>query len=118
MISRRKKIAKRYYETLEKIDNLNYQEYDEGSTYGHFPVWSKDRRNLKLKLKNLGIMTGHSFDYSCPYTPAYKKMRNGKEYPESKKIADGVFNLPMYSDLSDENVEYVCDCLEKICRGI
>jgi len=73
MINKRKKIAKRYYETLEKIDNLNYQEYDKGSTYGHFPVWSKHRPKLKLELKKMGIMTGHSFDYSCPHTPAYKK---------------------------------------------
>jgi len=118
MINKRKKIAKRYYETLEKIENLNYQNYERGATYGHFPVWSKEREKLKHELKTLGIMTGHSFDYSCPYTPAYKEMMKGKEYPESEKIADGVFNLPMYFGLPDEKVEYICESLEKTCKLI
>jgi len=118
MITKRKKIAKRYYETLETIENLNYQEFDSGATYGHFPVWSKDRSLIKNKLRKMGIMTGHSFDYSCPYTPAYENLRSSREYPESKKLSDGIFNLPMHHKLSNHEVEFICECIKKISTEI
>jgi len=116
-IKRRKEIGKRYYETIEKLEILNFEKYDEGATYGHFPVWSKERLKIKFELKKKGIATGHSFDYSCPYTPAYQSICEGKDYPESKKISEGVFDLPMYNNLSDENMEFICDSIENICKS-
>ena len=117
-IKRRKEIGRRYYETLEKISNIDFQPYDEGSTYGHFPVWSKHRDTIKIELKKCGIATGHSFDYSCPYTPASKRVYGGNTFPESKKISEEIFNLPMHGELTDSEVEFISERLEKICKHL
>ena len=65
------------------------------------------------ELKNENIFTRKYFyplinDYEC-----YKDEYNSKDTPVAKRISDNVLTLPMYADLSLEDVDKICDIILK-----
>ena len=45
-------------------------------------------------------------DYDC-----YKDKYSSKDTPIAKKISDNVLTIPMYADLSIEDVDRICDII-------
>ena len=73
----------------------------------------KSRDDVKEQLERENIFTRKYFyplisDYEC-----YKDLYDSTETPVAKNISNNVLTLPMYADLSLEDVNMICDLILK-----
>ncbi len=79
--------------------------------YHVFMIQSEIRDKLKSGLLDLGIQT--QLHYRLPLTSLPMYSENGI-YPVSDSMAKGILSLPMYPELSNSQIEYVVESIEKI----
>jgi dTDP-4-amino-4,6-dideoxygalactose transaminase len=71
-----------------------------------------ERTKLIQHLKNKGIQA--VFHYlSLHSSPFYKDKHDGKTLPNSDRFADCLVRLPFYYDLSEREIEYICEEIKK-----
>ena len=118
-IAKRKAVVEHYRKRLSGIDGiiLCKEQQDVISNYAYFPVVFKDykytRNEIFEKLKEKEIVARKYFyplanDYEC-----YKGLPYGdsSKTPVAKFIADRVLTLPLYADLSIDDVDKICDVI-------
>ena len=121
-IKRRKTIYDRYVEKLSGVEGLilNKVENDE-SNYAYFPI--------RIKEEQLGVSRDAIFNelenndiyprkYFYPLTSQYDCYENrfdSSKTPIALEISENILTLPIYSDLSIEDVDMICDI---ICNKI
>ena len=118
-LAKRRKVYERYVERLSNIDGITISKNQDNDTsnYAYFPVifnkdiFGKSRDDVMEELQKEGIYTRKYFyplinDYEC-----YKNKYNSKNTPIAKKISDNVLTIPMYADLSLEEVDRICDII-------
>ena len=47
-------------------------------------------------------------------TKIYDEFLSKKGFKKSEDFITKIFSLPMYVELEDEQVNYICDCIEKL----
>lgn len=116
-IEKRKTVAKRYLERLNGIVGLTLCKPQTGvkSNYAYYPVvfdgFKSNRDQVYEKLKKSGI---YARKYFYPLTNSYECYKGRfdvNKTPTAKKVADKVLTLPLYADLSLEDVDRICDCI-------
>lgn len=118
-IARRKQIAKMYHEALSDCPHISLPEYSDDYIYTQFIIKiDKNRDDFAKKLKECGIATALHYIpiYLLSY---YKKKYNYKvnDFPNALKNYQQVLSLPIYADLSDDEVNYICEKIIKIARN-
>lgn len=121
-ILKRKKLVEKYRELLNSIEGIRYLEDIKGirHNYAYFPiiidekVYGKTRDEVFEKLKDYNIFARKYFyplinNFEC-YREKYKDIK----LPNAKYVSDRVMTLPMYGDLTLEEVEYICKTLKEI----
>lgn len=120
-IAKRKKIVERYREHLEGVEGIKLSiiQKDVESNYAYFPVifdgYKYTRNEVFEKLAEEGI---NARKYFFPLTNSFECYRN---YPTAgtektliaQHIALRVLTLPMYADLSLEDVDRICSIILK-----
>jgi dTDP-4-amino-4,6-dideoxygalactose transaminase len=125
-ISKRNEIAKKYIDRLGNLSGLNLQKIrtEDTSTYKDFTiaidssVFGTNRYKVKEELRKRGVETTSYF------SPAIHQMTYFKQKSEIKKtnlqhtnlVESRILSLPMYFDLSDEDLEYVISAIEDLSR--
>ncbi len=71
---------------------------------------TKDRDSLRSFLKQKGIETRPTF-YPVHTMPMY--ISNLQAFPVAEKIGLSGINLPSYPKLTDEQIDYICDCIKE-----
>jgi len=118
-IEKRKKAVKRYIERLSGVDGIITWKEQEGvqHNYAYFPVLfdeeklglSRDEIAQKLADENI-----FARKYFYPLTSEFTCF-NGKfeirETPVAKKFSRQVLTLPLYADLTVEDVDRICDVI-------
>lgn len=111
-LEERAKIRKAYVELLKKIDGIIIPFHDnlEFSSNYVMPILLKDstyekRNKIRSRLGELGIQT--SVHYPAVHRFSIYK-DNYIDLPVTDYVADNLITLPMYSKLTVENVEYIC----------
>lgn len=118
-VAKRKKLVERYRERLTGAEGiqLNPIQEDVESNYSYFPAvflgYKYSRDEIFAKLKQEGI---HARKYFYPLTNDYVcyselKTANSELTPVAKKIAESVLTLPLYADLTMEEVDRICDVI-------
>ena len=122
-IETRRKIAKRYRETIDRIKGLSYLEEQPNVryNYGYFPIFvdeekygmSRDALYEKLKANNI---YGRRYFYPlissfAPYNTYLSAAKDN--LLAATKMAAQVLCLPMHHALSEDDVERVIDCILK-----
>ncbi|MDX1607686.1 MAG: DegT/DnrJ/EryC1/StrS family aminotransferase [Candidatus Spechtbacterales bacterium] len=82
--------------------------------YYLYVVSARDRDNLKKYLNENGI--GAAVHYPTPVhlQPAYKELGyNRGDMPCAEKHAEEILSLPMYPELKEEQIKYVCDKIKE-----
>lgn len=116
-----KKIVERYREHLEGVEGIKLSiiQKDVESNYAYFPVifdgYKYTRNEVFEKLAEEGI---NARKYFFPLTNSFECYRN---YPTAgtektliaQHIALRVLTLPMYADLSLEDVDRICSIILK-----
>lgn len=119
-IPKRKKAVERYISNLSGISGIKLNAPQNGveSNYAYFPVvfdgYKYTRDEIFAKLAEQGITTRKYFypltsDFEC-----YKDFptAGGNKTPIAKHIAANVLTLPLYADLSLDDVDRICEIIK------
>ena len=107
--------ALRYNELLKDTAVQTPVEIDSRRHVYHiYAVRTPQRNTLQVQLHARGIQTGIHYPIPVHLQPAYSDLGYGKgTFPHSEKVAQEVLSLPMYAELSDEQIVTVSDELKK-----
>ena len=113
--SRRKEIAKRYQNeiTNPKVKMQSQPAWSD-SVYHLFVITVRDRDYLIKYLNANNIFPGLHYPVPCHLRKAYANL-NYKvgDFPNSEYLASHCLSLPMYAELSDNEVDHVISVLNK-----
>ena len=83
--------------------------------YHVYAVRVPNRDKLMSALGEKGISSGIHYPIPIHLTDAYKFMGLGKgSFPAAEKCADEFLSLPMFPELAEEQIEYVCSELKNL----
>jgi len=118
-IERRNEIRRRYERKLRDVAGLRFQEISEGgrSTYKDFSVivnekefgHSRDWLVERLHAENIGARK--YFSPPVHRQKLYGGMWDGRALPVTDLVSGGVVSLPIYSSLTNESVDKVCEVI-------
>src|ERR1700736_835792 len=120
-IERRNEIRLRYERNLSDVVGIRFQEVSEGgrSTFKDFSVivderefgHSRDWLVERLHLENIGVRK--YFSPPVHRQKLYSATWDGRALPVTDMVSDGVVSLPIYSSLTDESVDKVCEVIRR-----
>ncbi|MFO0947788.1 MAG: DegT/DnrJ/EryC1/StrS family aminotransferase [Planctomycetota bacterium] len=119
----RRRIAARYRERLTglplKIKAEPRSWEDPCDHVFHLFVIELDHRDeVRAALAAAGIQTGVHYPVPIPLQPAYHSLGIEKgSYPISERAADRILSLPMFPELTDEQIDYVVEVLARVLTG-
>jgi dTDP-4-amino-4,6-dideoxygalactose transaminase len=107
----RRRIAYRYNQLLQGTGLAVPQERAEVRAVYHLYVVrvpAAKRARLQDQLAEKGVNTGIHYPIALPYLNAYKSLgHTERDFPESFKASNEILSLPIYPELSDEQVAYI-----------
>jgi len=110
---RRREIALRYQKGIsnEYIQLQTQPDWAE-SVYHLFVITTKDRERLMKYLNGNNIFPGLHYPVPCHLQKAYEHLgyKEG-DCPQAEYLAKHCLSLPMFAELSDEEVDYVIEVL-------
>lgn len=122
--SKRKQLWNRYYELLKPLANKGYfalpdmPEYASNNAHMFYLTFpSLETRTALIKhLKDNDIMA--VFHYLSLHSSAYyADKHDGRTLPECDRYADTLVRLPMYYDLSLDDVDHICALIKEHCTN-
>lgn len=130
ILLRRKEIIERYNKAFEDLPLELVEHYtDSYESSGHLyiirifdkcgnSVKSKIRDNFIIKMAELGVGTNVHYK-PLPMHTAYKNLGfDIKNYPNAYEQFKNTVTLPLHTCMSDEDVEYVINCVKKVVDEI
>ena len=125
-IEKRKHIAILYKESLKVVKGVRFLEDIEGvrHNYSYFPifidenVYGTSRDELYTKLKEYNILGRRYFYPLISNFSTYRGLESASidNLPVANKLADSVICLPMYADLSDEDVDRIIEVVKRYAK--
>ncbi len=117
--ARRGVIAKKYDALFEGVPGLSHPitRPNTHNAYHLYTVWVPPARRDEVlhRLQQEGV--GVAVNYRAVHLLTYYKEKYGFErgrFPHAERIGDSTISLPMYPNLSDEDVDYVAATLKSI----
>ena len=83
--------------------------------YHVFAIRVAEREKLIAALGEEGIATNIHYPIPIHLQPAYTASGKGPgSFPSAEKFSDEVLSLPMFPELTDEQINAVCEAIKKI----
>ena len=101
-----------YSELLSDIEEIETPKQREGaeSVYHLYVIQTDDRDGLQNYLMENGISTGLHYPVPLHLQKAYKHIGYKKnDFPVAEKAAKRILSLPMFPELNEKQIRYVCD---------
>ena len=74
------------------------------------PIAVEDIQKIVQHLKEKGIGTGLHYPIPLHFTGAYAHLGYEKgDFPVAEKLANEILSLPIYPELTEDKIEYVCE---------
>lgn len=130
-VEKRKKLVERYISNIEKINGENKNSrirlFDFNSdnikyNYAYFPVLINDELGVSRDELAERLWTEKNINarkYFCPITSDmtyYKNKYGVTDTPIAREISKRVLTLPMYYELTLEEVDYITDSIKEIAK--
>lgn len=118
-IGKRKQVVQRYRKNLSGIPGikLNSIPADVTENYAYFPVifdqYRYTRDQIFERLKEQDILARKYFYPAINTFACYRDKYYASETPVAQYIAERVLTLPLYADLSLDDVDRICDIISK-----
>ena len=109
--SRRRKIASMYREKLNE-DCILKENNDGESVYHQIVIHHKNRDEIRKKLAKDDI--GSAIHYARPIHLESIYSEYNYQLPNSEKFSKEIMSIPSYPSLTDEQVNYVSECMNEI----
>ncbi|MDW7682463.1 MAG: DegT/DnrJ/EryC1/StrS family aminotransferase, partial [bacterium] len=114
---KRRKNAQLYTDLLKDAPGVTtpFELENTKPVYHLYVIQLDNRDELIQKLTAHGIATGIHYPFALHLLPAYQHLglKEGS-YPEAEKVAGRFLSLPMYPELSESQIEYVCDTIKSL----
>jgi dTDP-4-amino-4,6-dideoxygalactose transaminase len=113
---RRNDIARCYNEGLGGIDELkvSHVRYNTVSAYHLYVIHTEKRDNLMQYLSEQGISAGFHYPIPIHLQKAYRHLNYKKgDFPFTEKNAKQCLSLPLYAEMSNEQIEVVISSIFK-----
>ncbi len=112
--ARRRAIAECYDELLTNSDVVTpYVPPHITPIYHVYCIRAKNRDGLRAHLKAQGIDTGIHYPIPLHLQPVYADLGyKPGDFPEAEKAAKDIISLPMYPELTDEQVRQIADAIK------
>jgi len=109
----RRQNAARYNELLADIGvPLPLAPEHSTHTYHLYVIRVANRDDIAAKLNDAGIDTGLHYPTALPFLDAYAPLgHQPADFPVAHSQMSELLSLPMYAELSDDMIEYVCENL-------
>ncbi|MCQ2507641.1 MAG: DegT/DnrJ/EryC1/StrS family aminotransferase [Dorea sp.] len=122
VIQKRRLLTERYRERLMEVPGLklNKSQKDVESNYAYFPlvidqqVYGLNRDQVVEALKEENIFARKYFYPAVNEMECYAYLEAGEKTPVAAKISRSVICLPLYPELSQEDVDRICDTLIRL----
>jgi dTDP-4-amino-4,6-dideoxygalactose transaminase len=109
----RRNVARLYNQALKGLDVVTPVELDDVRAVYHLYVIrvpDGGRSRLQEHLKAEGVNTGIHYPIALPYLNAYRHLGHSEnDFPESLKASGEILSLPMFPEMTDEQVGYVAE---------
>jgi len=118
-IKRRMAIARQCTEGLKDVKGIKLFSLNEGAVSGYYkfpirivPPFSRD--TVAETLTSSGIKVGNAYWPPIHLQPAYRDILNTHEgqYPNAERILQSTVTLPLFPDMSDDEVQFVISTLK------
>ena len=126
ILAKRERVARAYNERLKDFRELVLPDFEENKKISWFvyvirlndQFGHKDRDIILNKLRKKGIGCSNYFA-PIHLQPFYQKMFGYKKgaFPITEKVSERTIALPFFNNLTEIEIDYVCDSLKKILRG-
>jgi dTDP-4-amino-4,6-dideoxygalactose transaminase len=111
--SRRKEIAGRYHREIKnKKIKMQVQPPGHESVFHLFVITTENRDELLKYLNDRNIFPGLHYPVPCHLQKAYVSLGyKAGDFPNAEYLAEHCLSLPMYAELTEEEVDYVIQSL-------
>jgi len=116
----RAKHAQKYLDLLGDVGDLVFQKHPPYSTHiYHLFIIETDKRDaLQKHLTSAGIQTGIHYPKPIHLQPAYTDLGHHEgDFPQTEKLAKRILSLPMFPELTDEQIQQVALEVRKFFVG-
>jgi dTDP-4-amino-4,6-dideoxygalactose transaminase len=81
-------------------------------------IRAENRDELQNFLKENGVGTGLHYPIPLHITQAYTHLgyKNG-DFPVAEKLTNEILSLPMYPELGEEQIDYVCEKIKAFYKN-
>ena len=118
-LAKRKVAYEKYLELLSGIPGIHFIAPQPGVTqnYAYMPVffdgYKYDRNEVQSRLAEHNILARKYFYPIVPEMSCYAEQFGQLQFPVSKHASETVLALPMFADLTEEDVSRICDIILK-----
>lgn len=109
---KRQENARFYSELLADIEGIETPKELAGTdpVYHLYVIQTDDRDGLREYLQEHGIASGLHYPVPLHLQEAYEELGYGEgDFPVAEKAAGRILSLPMYPELSEAQIRYVCE---------
>ncbi len=110
--NKRREHAKLYNELLENVSGIKTpveKDYTK-HVYHLYVIRCKNRYELQQYLTSKGVSTGIHYPIPVHLQRAYKHLEYNKGgFPITERYANEILSLPMFPELTDEEIKYICN---------
>ena len=79
-------------------------------------ITEKQRNEIIVKMAEMGVATNVHYK-PLPMMTAYKNLGwNIEDFPNAYEYYHNLITLPLHTKLTDEDVEYVCECFKECIK--
>jgi dTDP-4-amino-4,6-dideoxygalactose transaminase len=114
-VARRREIASKYNRLLSGLDVVTpYVSGDVEHVFRNYTVRCKNRDDIRYRLAEKGVETGLHYAPSLNTHPVYKTLNDHQKgaLPNTEKVCAELFTLPIYPELTQEQIEWVAEAME------
>lgn len=124
MLAKRKKMIARYEEALRGLGVKGLRHYtEEYVSSGHLYICRLEGMNREKvngvieQMAEMGVATNVHYK-PLPMMTAYRKMGfDIKDFPNAFAAFDNEITLPLNTKMTEEDLEYVIDCMTEVLKG-
>jgi dTDP-4-amino-4,6-dideoxygalactose transaminase len=114
--NKRKKNAQLYTEILSEIDGIQTPKELDGTNcvYHLYVIQTENRDGLQDYLQQNGISTGLHYPIPLHLQEAYSDFKyHPGDFSAAEKTARRILSLPMYPELNEKQIRYVCNKIKE-----
>jgi dTDP-4-amino-4,6-dideoxygalactose transaminase len=115
----RRRAAKLYDEMLEGVGEVRtpYCAEESAHVYHLYVIQHPRRDQLLQYLKDHGVYGGLHYPTPVHLQPCYEHLNKPLgSLPVTEAIASRVISLPMFAEITEEQINYVCDCIRDFAQ--